>query len=59
MTDITWIDWPGGDCPVAPKQSVQVKLRNGHGVHGFAKYLTWPWAEVENDSDIVAYYLEP
>jgi hypothetical protein len=51
-----WIDWPGGDCPVAPDQSVQARLRSGRQIHGFAEYLQWQWAN--EDSDIVAYYSE-
>ncbi len=57
MTNADWIEWHGGNCPVAPDVTVHVKLRSE------ADYYPWPWmiaAELSwvhtgGDGDILAY----
>jgi hypothetical protein len=36
-----WIEWSGGDCPVSGDQIVQVELRRGDVVKGFADRFIW------------------
>lgn len=37
-----WIEWPGGDCPVAPTTLVDVKFRDGSGADGEpANWWNW------------------
>lgn len=54
-----WIEWGGGDCPVAADALVEVKLRNGTEWTGRdAEYRDyWDWSHDEIGGDIVAYRL--
>lgn len=50
----TWINWGGGDCPVAPQTNIEVRLRYGtegpsSNPHGLR------WSHGLGDGDIVAY----
>lgn len=58
MSDDLWIEWSGGDCPVEPEQSVQLRLRDGRQVHGAAKYFQWTHDGAGFGADIVAYYVQ-
>lgn len=51
-----WIDWTGGECPLSPETSVQIKLRNERTLHGLAMHFRWDWQDI--GSDIIAYYQE-
>lgn len=52
-----WIDWAGGDCPVAPGTNVEIRIR---GIDGAQTQPAMPaeelsWAHCDAFSDIVAY----
>lgn len=51
-----WIEWSGGECPVAPDAKVGVRFRDGWtsyaGRAGF--WSTW-WQHVGHSFDITAY----
>ena len=48
-----WIEWNGGECPVAERCAVEVKLRGGSRDTGVAEVFYWPHS---NESyDIIAY----
>ena len=54
-----WIDWAGGDCPLAHGTAVQVKTRDGR-VHTTNACFDGPadkthWAHIDWACDIVAY----
>ncbi|NKI68894.1 hypothetical protein GN109_05630 [Collimonas pratensis] len=55
LSDV-WIQWPGGECPVADDVLVEVMLNDGC-VDGPlpAKSLRWNHLNDGNDSDIIAY----
>jgi len=54
MTD--WIEWKGGECPVAPDTRVEVRLRNGDSYsHASAGWWVWKWRDLKDTHDIVAY----
>ncbi len=51
-----WIEWTGGECPVAAETTVEIKLRSGHTDRDEASHITWfkhDWGA--RRSDIVAY----
>lgn len=53
-----WIEWNGGDCPVALDTEVDWKLRKGRVLR--ARDYDWTakdldWAHNNSDSDIIAY----
>ena len=49
-----WISWHGGrTCPVDEKMKVEVRLRNGMVLVGFAGEFVWSYYSVS--SDIVSY----
>lgn len=51
-----WIEWKGGDCPVAHNAAVEYKMRNGKkDMRNRAESLRWAYANI--DSDIIAYRL--
>ena len=54
-----WIEWHGGEQPVADDVVVEIRLRNGSFEEGYpAQFLRWHNAEAESkDSvfDIIAY----
>lgn len=58
-SDLVWITWPGGDCPVNPKMSVHVRRRDGIERFTLAKAVVWRHAQPPADSDIVAYAEDP
>jgi hypothetical protein len=56
MTD--WIEWKGGECPVAPGTRVEVRFRSGDSdPHCNAAWWGWKWMgrDLEDTYDIVAY----
>lgn len=53
MSDIEWIEWAGGDCPVAGDTRVDVRLRDGSEYRCNVGVLEWD--HISDDSDIVAY----
>lgn len=54
MTD--WIEWKGGECPVAGWQYVVVRWDNGSRSAPM-KARTWNWSNKGTPADIVAYRL--
>ena len=54
MTD--WIEWNGGECPVAGDVVVDVKRRDGQ-VSQADQFSEWRWSHWPDPSDIVAYRL--
>lgn len=48
-----WIEWIGGECPVADDVLVEAKLRSGHS--GARHSQTWNWRHYASIADIVAY----
>ena len=48
-----WIDWAGGECPIAPHDYAQVKYRKAGEHEGFA--LDYQWYHDMADDDIIAY----
>jgi hypothetical protein len=56
MTD--WIEWSGGERPVAPGTRVEVRFRSGDSdPHCNAAWWGWKWMgrDLEDTHDIVAY----
>lgn len=59
-----WIEWKGGECPVAPGAEGEIKLRNGHrarfgGVLREANVYSWTRDQTQSASfEIVAYRLK-
>ena len=49
-----WIKWAGGDCPVPPDASVEVKLRSGN-VMGPRPAYRYRWKRIGSNSNIVEY----
>ena len=49
-----WIKWEGGDCPVPPDASVEVKLRSGN-VMGPRPAYRYRWKHIDSNSNIVEY----
>ena len=48
-----WIKWDGGECPVPPNTTVNVKFRGGDAMEAFADDLYW--YHDDDGSDIVEY----
>ncbi len=58
MTNPTWLEWAGGECPVAAETTVEIKLRSGHTDRDEASNIAWfrpDWGA--RRSDIIAYRL--
>lgn len=53
MSDIEWIEWAGGECPVECYRRVEVRLRDGRECRRDADGLEWD--HIGDGSDIVAY----
>jgi hypothetical protein len=67
MTDIAdpngWIEWAGGECPVEPETTVEVRFRMEKlgPMTEKASFFDWDWPESDppyND-DIAAYRIVP
>lgn len=57
-----WIEWHGGECPVAPDAWVQIRLRDGtpsEGIAGRTPTGTYRCKHLGNAADIVAYRVNP
>jgi len=52
MTD-KWIDWNGGECPVAVYVDVEIELRKG--VKDVSCAGDWNWLHDNSDADIIRY----
>lgn len=50
-----WIKWNGGECPVAPDTSVELRLRGGGRRKGEAGFWRICWYNDNHPRDIVAY----
>jgi hypothetical protein len=50
-----WIEWGGGECPVAADALVEVRVRDG--CTGTTKALAMFWCHHDGPGDIVAYRL--
>lgn len=52
-----WIEWNGGDCPVAHETMVDLKFSNGETVVGTPNFSAgvWDWHHTDDDYDIVGY----
>lgn len=59
--DGEWIEWGGGECPVAPWESVSVKHRNDKctSPDGPAYQFDWSNYPSKFDTDIIAYRIIP
>lgn len=53
--DEGWIEWDGGDCPVATDVRVDVKFRDGTDDLSGESADTWGWDHSYGSQDIVAY----
>ncbi|QHJ79607.1 MAG: hypothetical protein [Caudoviricetes sp.] len=55
--DDGWIEWAGGECPVAPWEYVSVKHRSDKCVsqNAMASYFDWSNYPSKFDTDIIAY----
>lgn len=51
-----WIEWTGGDCPVAPGTDCEVQFRNGYTLRDDAPE-DWAWNRQSEcrDYEIIAY----
>lgn len=49
-----WIDWQGGECPVAGDARVDVRMRRG-ALYANERADFWDWARWGHDYDIVSY----
>jgi len=56
-----WIEWGGGECPVAPWEAVSVKHRNDKctSPDGPAYQFDWSNYPSKFDTDIIAYRIIP
>lgn len=50
-----WIEWNGGECPVAASAIVQRKYRDGADGFMKAPAAYFRWTHLGEDSDIIAY----
>jgi hypothetical protein len=54
-----WIEWSGGECPVAGDAEVEIQIRHGNLNIGDARAFSWRHGQgpfgYEGDDDIVAY----
>lgn len=50
-----WIEWNGGECPVAGGALVEYRTALESVGKAFAKDLRWTWAYCGNGGDIIAY----
>lgn len=58
--DDGWVEWKGGERPVAPETSVIVKVRAGWLTDKFnANQLDWRWQSEPLGNDIIAYRIVP
>lgn len=49
-----WIEWNGGDCPVAGGVKVDIQFRDGE-VHAWENPKHWLWTNDQGDGTIIAY----
>ena len=49
-----WIEWPGGECPVDPRQRVDIRHRNGHVNHDVEAAM-FLWGAHDSNGCIIAY----
>jgi len=54
MVEPEWIEWHGGECPVTPEYTVEVRFRDGDVVRDDAPHR-WDWNHLDYHGDIVAY----
>lgn len=52
-----WINWWGGDCPVAPNAEGEIKFSDGKTSKGNIGAVDWEWRSGGRYGDIVAYRL--
>lgn len=52
-----WIQWSGGECPIAPDTEVEVRFRAGHTAIDNAKNWDWTHDDEHGFSDIIGYRL--
>jgi hypothetical protein len=57
MSNNGWIDWLGGECPVADHAPVTVRFRNGKTCDTEMPAKAWAWFHDGDGFDIVAYRL--
>ena len=51
-----WVEWKGGECPIADGVRHQVKLRDGYLSSDDLEARSWVgWDHIDGESDIVAY----
>jgi hypothetical protein len=50
-----WIEWAGGEQPVADHFVVEIRFRNGHEDSDPAIYWFWGRDDRDDASDIIAY----
>lgn len=55
MSDIEWIEWAGGECPVEGHRRVEVRLRNGTIETLDADDFDFEHLPDDAETDIVAY----
>lgn len=55
ITDDGWIDWAGGECPVAPDTIVSVRFGDLEACSTTGAAKTYRWGHAGNRSDILAY----
>lgn len=57
LTKAEWIDWPGGDCPVAPEDKVQYKTTFGKVLEALACDIRWKHISNTDHQagDVIAY----
>jgi len=54
-----WIEWNGGECPVAPETRVEVKFHNEE-TNGLCFAHYWDWNDADGDGyEIIAYRVLP
>lgn len=58
-SDDGWIEWTGGECPVAPEALVRVRYRTGRekALASPARAFRWSWVarKIPSIRDIIAY----
>jgi hypothetical protein len=50
-----WVEWKGGECPIASGVAHHVKLRSGDEFGPSVQSKSWDWLNHGADGDIVAY----
>jgi hypothetical protein len=49
-----WIEWSGGECPLADNTRHEVRFRDG-SIEADDEPQTWNWSEDGVEGDIIAY----